>query len=70
MTNVQMRNVTLALVLWSGYIATWTVITDAGAAMVALWWLAGIFVVGSLWVATLPAGVVAAHREIAVPKEP
>jgi len=33
---------TWALVLWSAYIATGMVITGSGAAIVALWWLAGL----------------------------
>jgi hypothetical protein len=55
MTNfLHWRKMTWAVLLWSGYIATWTVITGAGPAMVALWWLAGMIVVGSLWLATQP----------------
>ena len=48
------RKPTWALMLWSGYIATWTLITGPGPAMVALWWLAGMTVLGSLLFATQP----------------
>lgn len=55
MTNfLQWRKMTWALVLWSGYVAIWTVITGARPAMVALWWFAGMIVVGSVWLATQP----------------
>lgn len=48
------RKMIWAVVLWSGYIATWTAITGAGPAMVTLWWLAGMIVLGSLWLASEP----------------
>ena len=48
------RKPTWALMLWSGYIATWTLITGPGPAMVALWRLAGMTVLGSLFFATQP----------------
>jgi hypothetical protein len=48
------RKMTWALVLWSGYVATWTVITGSGPAIVTLWWLVGMTVLGSLWLATQP----------------
>jgi hypothetical protein len=51
---LHMRKMTCALVVWSVYIATWTVMTGAGSAMVALWWAAGVLVVGSVRFA-LPA---------------
>ena len=42
MTNVlHWRKMTWALVLWSGYVATWAVITGSGPAIVTLWWLVG-----------------------------
>ena len=43
-----------ALALWSGYIAAWTALSGAGPAMVVLWWLAGMALVGALWLATQP----------------
>jgi hypothetical protein len=36
------RKMTLALVLWSAYLATWMVLTRSGPVIVALWWLAGV----------------------------
>jgi hypothetical protein len=42
------------LLLWSGYVATWTVITAAGPVLAGLWWVAGMIVLGSLWLATQP----------------
>ena len=48
------RKTTWAFVLWNGYIAAWTVITGPGPAMVALWWLAGMIVLGSLLFAKQP----------------
>ena len=55
MTNfLRWRKMTWVLVLWTGYIATWAVVTGAGPAMVALWWLAGMIVLGVLWLASRP----------------
>ena len=55
MTNfLHWRKMTCALVLWSGYVVAWTVITGSGAALFALWWLAGTIGCCSLWVATQP----------------
>lgn len=36
------RKATWALVLWSGYLATWMVLTGSGPAIVVLWWLVGV----------------------------
>ena len=55
MTNfLHWRKMTWALVPWSGYVATWAVITGSGPAIVTLWWLVGMIVLGSLWLATQP----------------
>ena len=48
------RKMTWAIVLWSGYVPTWAMITGSGPAMVTLWWLVGVTVLGSLWLATQP----------------
>lgn len=48
------RKMAWALALWSGYIAAWTALSGAGPAMVVLWWLAGMALVGALWLATQP----------------
>jgi hypothetical protein len=48
------RKTTWALGLWSGYIATWAVITGPGPAMVTLWWLVGIVVFSPVWFAAQP----------------
>ena len=46
MTNfLHWRKMTWALVLWSGYVVAWTVITGSGPAIFTLWWLAGTIVV-------------------------
>ena len=42
---------TWTCVLWSGYIATWQVVTGSGLAIVAFWWLVGMVVFGLLWLA-------------------
>jgi hypothetical protein len=43
MTNfLHWHKMTWALVLWSGYIATWMVVTGSGPAIGAMWWLAGL----------------------------
>jgi hypothetical protein len=36
------RKATWALVVWSGYLATWMVLTGSGPAIVVLWWLLGL----------------------------
>jgi hypothetical protein len=55
MTNfLHWRKMTWALVLWSGYIATWMVATGYGPAVVALWWLAGMIALDVLSRATQP----------------
>ena len=55
MTNfLHWRKMTWLLLLWSGYVATWTVLTASGPAIVTLWWLAGMILLGSLWLATQP----------------
>lgn len=55
MTNfLHWRKGTWALVLWSGYVAAWMVIVEPGAAMAVAWWLAGMIVFCSLWLATQP----------------
>lgn len=48
------RKLTCALMLWSGYVAIWSVVTGSGPAMVTLWWLVGMTVLGSLWLGTQP----------------
>lgn len=55
MTNFfHWRKMTWVLVLWSGYIAVWTVIAGSGPVSVAVWWLAGYVLLGPLWFATQP----------------
>jgi len=36
------RATTWVLVLWSGYLAVWMVVTGSGPVIVALWWLTGL----------------------------
>jgi hypothetical protein len=48
------RKMTWVVVLWSGYLATWAVITGSGAAILAVWWLAGVVVFRPRWFATQP----------------
>jgi len=53
MTNVlHWPGMTWALMLWSGYVATWAVITGAAPEFATLWWLLGMSVVGALSLAT------------------
>jgi Flp pilus assembly protein TadB len=55
MTNcLRWRKMTWALVLWSGCIVTWIVLTGSDPVIVALWWLAGIIGLCALWLATQP----------------
>ena len=55
MTNfLHWRKMTWMLVLWSAYIVVWAMMTGAGPAMIALWWLAGMIVLGVFWLATQP----------------
>ncbi len=55
MTNVlHRRKMAWAFALWSGYVATWAVITGSGPAIVTFWWLAGVIVFGALWLGTQP----------------
>jgi hypothetical protein len=42
------RTTTVALVLWSGYLATWAAVSDSDAAIVAMWWLAGVCLVEAI----------------------
>jgi hypothetical protein len=48
------RKATWALLLWSGYITTWALITSADPAMVIVWWLVGLAVFRPLWSMTQP----------------
>ncbi len=54
MTNFLHWRKMTAIVLWSVYVPTWAVITGSGPAIVMLWWLVGMIVFGSLWLATQP----------------
>ena len=55
MTNfLHWRKMTWALALWSGYLPAWMALTASGLASAMLWWLAGIILLGSLWLATQP----------------
>jgi hypothetical protein len=55
MTNfLHWRKMTWALLVWSGYIATWMVISGSGVAMVVMWWVTGMIVFGLLWLASQP----------------
>jgi hypothetical protein len=38
------RAATVALVVWSAYMAVWATVSDAGGSIAALWWLAGVAV--------------------------
>ena len=46
------HTMTWVFVLWSGYIATWMVVSGPGPAIVALWRLAGMIVFDLLWLVT------------------
>ena len=48
------RRMSWVLVLWSGYVATWAVLTGSGPSVVTLWWLLGMGVFGALWLVTQP----------------
>jgi hypothetical protein len=48
------RKTTWALLVWSGYIATWAAITGPAPAAVVVWWLVGLVVFGSLVAVTRP----------------
>jgi hypothetical protein len=53
------RKMSGGLLLWSGYVVVWAVITGSGPALFTLWWLAGTIAWCSLWVArrSWPAGI-------------
>jgi hypothetical protein len=52
---LQWRGMSWVLVLWSGYVAIWAVLTRPGPAVVTLlWWLLGMSVFGALWLVTQP----------------
>ena len=51
-TILHSRKLASVLVLWSGYVPTWAVITGSGPAIVTLWWLAGTLCFGALWAGT------------------
>ena len=54
MTNfLHWRKMTWVLLLWGGCVATWAVISGSGP-LVTILWLAGMIVLGSLWLATQP----------------
>ncbi|WP_329642807.1 hypothetical protein [Gaiella sp.] len=36
------RGMSLALALWSAYVATWMVLTESGPGRGVAWWLAGV----------------------------
>jgi hypothetical protein len=59
------HKMTWILVLWSGYIATWTVVTGPSPAIVAVWWLTGVIVVGRLTrqAAAVPIGARVAYGQ-------
>ena len=48
------RRMRWGLVLWGGYVVLWMVTVGSGVAMAVLWWLTGVVVFGSLWLATQP----------------
>jgi hypothetical protein len=48
------RRMSWVLVLWSGYVATWAVLTGSDRSVVTLWWLLGMGVFGALSLATQP----------------
>ena len=48
------RRMRWGLVLWAGYVALWMVIVGSGVAIAVFWWLTGVVVFGSLWLATQP----------------
>ena len=55
MTNfLHWRRMSWVLVLWSGYVATWAVLTGPGPAVVTLWWLLGMSMFGALRLVTQP----------------
>ena len=55
MTNfLEWRRLRWGLVLWGGYIVFWMVTVGSGVAIAILWWLTGVVVFGSLWLATQP----------------
>jgi hypothetical protein len=64
MTNfLHWRKLSCALVLWSGYVVAWTVITGSGPVLFTLWWLTGTIACCSLWVATQPDSAGARLRQ-------
>lgn len=55
MTNfLEWRRMRWGFVLWGGYILLWMVSVGSGVVIAILWWLTGVVVFGSLWLATQP----------------
>lgn len=67
------RELTCAFLCWSGYVVLWMVSVGSAVGMAVLWWLVGMAVFGSLWVAIQPlferwrGGAEAAKRHVDPP---
>jgi hypothetical protein len=48
------RELTCAFLCWSGYVVFWMVTVGSAVGMAVLWWLVGMVVFGSLWLAIQP----------------
>ena len=55
MTNfLHGRTMRWGLVLWGGYVVSWMLTVGSGVTLAIFWWLTGMVVFGSLWLATQP----------------
>ena len=45
------RELTYAFLCWSGYVFLWMVTVGSAVGIAVLWWLLGMVVFGSLWLA-------------------
>ena len=48
------RELTYAFLCWSGYVFVWMVTVGSAVGIAVLWWLLGMVVFGSLWLAVQP----------------
>jgi hypothetical protein len=48
------RELTYAFLCWSGYVVLWMVTAGSAVGVAVLWWLVGVIVFASVWIATQP----------------
>jgi len=48
------RELTYAFLCWGGYVVLWMVTAGSTVGIAVLWWLVGVIVFASVWIATQP----------------